>query len=72
MATDKESIEIVSEEVVKPKAKPRAKAKPKAKAAPKEDIPENETLLDVMLKKQHGIARLENGIYVRIYMEDFE
>ena len=31
MATDKESIEIVSEEVVKPKAKPRAKAKPKAK-----------------------------------------
>lgn len=40
MATDKESIEIVSEEVVKPKAKPRAKAKPKAKAAPKEVIPE--------------------------------
>ena len=40
MATDKESIEIVSEEVVKPKAKPRAKAKPKAKAAPKEIIPE--------------------------------
>ena len=40
MATDKESIEIVSEEVVKPKAKPRAKAKPKAKAAPKELIPE--------------------------------
>ena len=39
MATDKESIEIVSEEVVKPKAKPRAKAKPKAKAAPKEVIP---------------------------------
>ena len=41
MATDKESIEIVSEEVVKPKAKPRAKAKPKAKAAPKEVIPRN-------------------------------
>ena len=40
MATDKESIEIVTEEVVKPKAKPRAKAKPKAKAAPKEVIPE--------------------------------
>ena len=40
MATDKESIEIVSEEVVKPKAKPRAKAKPKAKAASKEVIPE--------------------------------
>ena len=40
MATDKESIEIVSEEVVKPKAKPRAKAKPKTKAAPKEVIPE--------------------------------
>ena len=40
MATDKESIEIASEEVVKPKAKPRAKAKPKAKAAPKELIPE--------------------------------
>ena len=39
MATDKESIEIVSEEVVKPKAKPRAKAKLKAKAAPKEIIP---------------------------------
>ena len=39
MATDKESIEIVTEEVVKPKAKPRAKAKPKAKAAPKEVIP---------------------------------
>ena len=40
MATDKESIEIVSEEVVKPKAKPRAKAKLKAKTAPKEVIPE--------------------------------
>ena len=38
----------------------------------KEDIPENETLLDVMLKTQHGVVRLENGIYVRIYMEDFE
>ena len=40
MATDKESIEIATEEVVKPKAKPRTKAKLKAKTAPKEVIPE--------------------------------
>ena len=53
MATDKESIEIVSEEVVKPKAKPRAKAKPKAKAAPKEVIPEiiDEEIIEAVIEE---------------------
>mgnify|MGYP003586799575 FL=1 len=53
MATDKESIEIVSEEVVKPKAKPRAKAKPKAKAAPKEVIPEiiEEEIIEAVIEE---------------------
>ena len=53
MATDKESIEIVSEEVVKPKAKPRAKAKPKAKATPKEVIPEiiDEEIIEAVIEE---------------------
>ena len=53
MATDKESIEIVSEEVVKPKAKPRAKAKPKAKAALKEVIPEiiDEEIIEAVIEE---------------------
>lgn len=53
MATDKESIEIVSEEVVKPKAKPRAKAKLKAKAAPKEVIPEiiDEEIIEAVIEE---------------------
>ena len=53
MATDKESIEIATEEVVKPKAKPRTKAKLKAKTAPKEVIPEiiEEEIIEAVIEE---------------------
>lgn len=53
MATEKESIEIATEEVVKLKAKPRAKAKLKAKTAPKEVIPEiiEEEIIEAVIEE---------------------
>ena len=71
MATDKESIEIVSEEVVKPKAKPRAKAKPKAKAAPKEVIPEiiDEEIIEAVIEEVCDVINVAIDVLNAIEMK---